>query len=381
MLEAENAVIRSKVKEQGILWPGAYKALGMLKVRESDCLKSNGKPARYLAIPGDGQMNKSHWWMRCWKVPREKMKKQFGLAGSGERSRRSRGRAWTWKGLRRKLVKQGKKDFIQALIAWGVVALLLFKAYSMKNTHIAWKWVAAIAWVRHTPPLHSIYAKVSYRQTYFTLLLEMRQYTALLHRSPFRPQEYDRLTFHTAPFMIAMAVISILELRSVILQYDSDKELLKPQSLMTVLSIGILLMEILTPRPSNFLRKSAILEERARPASEMIHKSRNGSTSSDGNNVDVEGEGDPLLPHSQSLFSGSNDDSDLDLDEEDALLAVSDLVDASYSITDLKQQERATGVRPPPEIRASIFSLATFTYIGCRSHSPPHLSLACWNAY
>ena len=147
MLEAENAVIRSQVKEQGIVWPGAFKALGMLKEKEDHHLKPNRMPAKYLAVPGDGVMHDSDSWIQWWKAPRKKIKKQFRFFGGANRSRKGRRRAWTWKALGQKLVKQGKKDFAQALLAWGVVATVMNKAIFMKDVHTVWKWAAAIAWV------------------------------------------------------------------------------------------------------------------------------------------------------------------------------------------------------------------------------------------
>jgi len=153
MLEAENAVIRSQVKEQGIVWPGAFKALGMLKEKEDHHQKPNRMPLKYLAVPGDGQLHDSDSWIQWWKAPRKKMKKQMRLFGSGRNTsgnnnRRGRRRKWTWSALGHKLLKQGKKDFVQALLAWGVVATVLSKAIFQTDIHTAWKWVTGVAWVR-----------------------------------------------------------------------------------------------------------------------------------------------------------------------------------------------------------------------------------------
>lgn len=202
-------------------------------------------------------------------------------------------------------------------------------------------------------------------QTYFTLLMEVRQYTALLHRSPFRTRKYDRLTFHLAPFMLGMSIISLLELRSVVLQHRSNTEMLGVQVTATVLTLVILLMEIFTPRPSNFVRKSAILEERAREASETSNGRRSASPMSNGDYEDDEDdERSTLLPSSQRHLEESDDD---DLDEEDEVLAALDLMPDDHSISELKEKEQKANLKPPPEIGASIFSLATFTYVGCES--------------
>lgn len=150
MLEAENAVIRSQVKKQGIVWPGAFKALGMLKEKEDHHLKPNRFPSKYLAVPGDAIVHDSDSWIQWWKAPRKKMKKTqlrwFGGSGSSNNGRKGRRRKWTWKELADKLLKQGKKDFIQALLAWAVVGTVLSKAIFMRDVHTVWKWMAGIAW-------------------------------------------------------------------------------------------------------------------------------------------------------------------------------------------------------------------------------------------
>ena len=162
-----------------------------------------------------------------------------------------------------------------------------------------------------------------------------------------------------------MTIISILELRSVILQHHNDKEMLGLQFTATALSLSILLMELLTPRPSNFVRKSTILEERAREASETTHLSRSVSSLSNQGYEDGEDENDSLLPRSQRRSTEESDDEDID--DEDEMLAALDMMPDDYSISELKEKERETSVKAPPEIGASIFSLATFTYIGCRA--------------
>jgi len=164
--------------------------------------------------------------------------------------------------------------------------------------------------------------------------------------------------------MLGMTLISILELRSVILQHHDDKEMLGVQSTATSLSLIVLLLEILTPRPSNFVRKSTILEERAREASETSNGNRSPSPGSNGEyEDDEEDERSSLLPRSQRHTLEESDDEDLD--DEDEMLAALDLMPDDHSISELKEKERKDRVTPPPEIRASIFSLATFTYIGC----------------
>lgn len=152
MLEAENAVIRAQVKQQGIVWPGAFKALGMLKQKENH---HHPKPAikyssKYLAVPGDGLMHDSDSWIQWWKAPRKKMKKKMNwLRGidSKRHGRKSRRRKWTWKELGDKLLQNGKKDFIQALLAWAIVATVFSKSIFMRDIHTGWNWVAGIAWV------------------------------------------------------------------------------------------------------------------------------------------------------------------------------------------------------------------------------------------
>lgn len=147
MLEAENVVIRIQVAKEGILWPGVFKALGLLKEEEDLHLKPNRMPANHLTVPGDGVMHDSDSWTQWWKAPRKKIKEHLRFLTRGNQGRKGRRRGWTWKALGQKLLKQGKKDFVQALLAWGVVATMLSRAIVLKDVHTAWKWTAAIAWV------------------------------------------------------------------------------------------------------------------------------------------------------------------------------------------------------------------------------------------
>ena len=181
--------------------------------------------------------------------------------------------------------------------------------------------------------------------------------------------------------MMVMTIISFLELRSVVLQYRNNEELLGLHIVATALSLSILLMELLTPRPSNFIRKSTILEERAREASETndSRRSRSASSLSNDGYEDGQDENDSLLPRSHRR--SMEDSSDEDIDDEDEMLAALDMMPDDYSISELKEKERETTVKPPPEIGASIFSLATFTYIGCEYRILPSQVFFHWNAY
>lgn len=164
--------------------------------------------------------------------------------------------------------------------------------------------------------------------------------------------------------MLIMTIISFLELRSAVLQHRNNEELVGLQIIATALSLCILLMELLTPRPSNFIRKSTILDERARVASETSGLRRSPSSLSNEGYEDEDDGNDSLMPRSQRR--SLEESSDEDIDDEDEMLAALDLMPDDYSMSELKEKERGTTVKPPPEIGASIFSLATFTYIGCR---------------
>jgi hypothetical protein len=189
--------------------------------------------------------------------------------------------------------------------------------------------------------------------------MEVRQYTALLHRSPFRTRKYDRLTYHVAPFMLFMSMLSLLELRSVILQYSSKGEMLGTQSTATALSLVVLLMEALAPRRSNFLRKSTLLESRSREASQGSYGRRSPSSLSNGEEGSDD-EREALLPSTRLVGSDSEDDNS---DEDEEMLAAIDLLPEDVSEDSRSDKKK---LPPPPEVDASLFSLATFTYIGCR---------------
>lgn len=163
--------------------------------------------------------------------------------------------------------------------------------------------------------------------------------------------------------MLGMSILSLLELRSVILQHRDDKEMIGLQSATTALTIIILLMEILTPRTSNFVRKTKILEARSREASDATITNGNRSVSllSNGDD-DSSDERTSLLPHSRRQMDDTEDEDDMSEDEE--VLAALDMLDDEASVAESKEKEN---VKPPPEVGASIFSLATFTYIGCKS--------------
>lgn len=164
--------------------------------------------------------------------------------------------------------------------------------------------------------------------------------------------------------MLGMSILSLLELRSVILQHRDNKEMIGLQSATTALTILILLMEILTPRTSNFVRKTKILEARTREASDATITNGNRSVSPPSNgDDDSSDERTSLLPHSRRQMDDTEDEDD-DMSEDEEVLAALDMLDDEASVAEPKEREN---VKPPPEVGASIFSLATFTYIGCKS--------------
>lgn len=141
MLEAENAVIRQAVKDQGIVWPGAFKALGLLKERENHHLKPKVHGSKYLQVPNDGRDHASDSWIQWWRSSHNLRttitKKNF--------YKRRRSFAKTI----RKITTHGKKDFVQSLLAWALVALLFIK-YALADRRVSyrgWVLVPAFIWV------------------------------------------------------------------------------------------------------------------------------------------------------------------------------------------------------------------------------------------
>lgn len=196
--------------------------------------------------------------------------------------------------------------------------------------------------------------------------MEVRQYTALLHRSPFRTRKYDRLSYHIGFFILGMMLLSLLELRSVVIQhhFSHNEETVGLQSATAALSLIVFLMEVLTPRPSNFIRKTKILQERADFTSPDV-EDRSPSP------VDYD-ERDQLLPSSHEQINESEDD-DEDLDEEEEMLAALDLM--PDDLEEEKAKERKINVVPPLDVGVSLFSLATYTYIGSECASICHAEL------
>lgn len=170
--------------------------------------------------------------------------------------------------------------------------------------------------------------------------------------------------------MLIMTILSILELRSVILQYGNNEEMLGAQITSTVLTLIVLLMEVLTPRPPNFVRKSKILEQRAREASENSIGNGNGYDRSvspvlNGEEDESNDERSSLLPQSKRYATEVDSEDDEDMSEDEEVMAALELLPDDVSVNDIKEKERQQDIKPPPEVGASIFSLATFTYIGC----------------
>lgn len=147
MLEAENAVIRRAVKQQGIVWPGAFRALGSLKEKPDHHRKPDNDRNKYLAVPRvaengqeDDVAHDGDSWVQFWKSPRD----------AAMRKMRKERERFSWRVTFRRLWRNGKKDFIQALLAWSLVGILWARATLARHHHHPaghWAVAPAVAWV------------------------------------------------------------------------------------------------------------------------------------------------------------------------------------------------------------------------------------------
>ena len=145
MLEAENDVIRETVQRGGIVWPGAFRALGLLKEKENHHVKPDTRGAKYSQVLRDGKFHATNSWVRrCWPF-------QSGSEAGKRVSRRT-----GWRSLAKRVAKEGKKNFVQALIAWALVALLFVKALQM-HTFRGWGMMSGIIWVSCLSKLVGMY--------------------------------------------------------------------------------------------------------------------------------------------------------------------------------------------------------------------------------
>lgn len=143
MLEAENTVIRESVKRQGIVWPEAFRALGLLKEKEDHHRKPNLRKSKYLQVPEDGHDHASDSWIQWWKAGQRDMRRVSRWKAKIKRI--------TTKQVAKQLVKKGKRDFVQGLTAWAVVALLYINAFDAA-TGDAWAYTPSAAWVSYHRP-------------------------------------------------------------------------------------------------------------------------------------------------------------------------------------------------------------------------------------
>lgn len=140
MLEAENAVIRDSVKRQGIVWPEAFKALGLLKEKEDHHKKPDLRKSRYLQVLEDGHDHASDSWIQWWKAGQRDMRRV-------QRWKR-RWRKVKIKKVLERTLKHGKRNFIQSNAAWAIVAVTFVKAYQNPSPSV-WLYTLSIVWVRH----------------------------------------------------------------------------------------------------------------------------------------------------------------------------------------------------------------------------------------
>lgn len=167
----------------------------------------------------------------------------------------------------------------------------------------------------------------------------------MLRRSPFQPKISRLLSYHVGGFLLLYSLISLLDLRSVLLHHPSKTQIAK-QANITALTLLTLFLEIFTAQQPQFIRKSKLKEE------------RDGLLAEDNENGTNANEGTALL--AEDVFEGDHED-----DEDGAeFRAVLDLMPNDL---DSKEETKQRKLAPPPEVGASMFARATFTYLNCKS--------------
>lgn len=185
------------------------------------------------------------------------------------------------------------------------------------------------------------------------MILEVRQFTNALHRSPFQPRKYTTLTYHVAGFMLAYAIIAVLDWRSALLNAVATRREIAVQSSITALSLAILSMELFTPQASNFIRKSDLLSYSKSDENLRLDEADHEEGSGD------QGRADERTALLGAAVPNASQFSELD-EEQEYLAAVGMLPDDDEDSTPLKKEHKAP---PPFEVSRSIFSLATFTFM------------------
>lgn len=339
MLDAENAIIRKSVQSEGIVWAGAFRALKRLKRQENHHLQMLAEEERVAADGGveeDPFAPKGHilrdamgsWISQGWPTVEVETERSSNGAVDGEGVHRTvHRRRRTLLDMMKQHARNGKKDFVQALLAWSIVALLYVRAILFDDTdRIGWSTVPADLWV------------------YFTLLLEVRQYAPLFYQSPFLPRLYTTLSWHVGTWMIVYSLVSLLDFRSTLILQPGQKRIVI-QSILTALSLAVLGLELLTPQSSDFIRKSKLKQQ----AEERKIKQKAAR--------EREGEADES---SASLLEEGQRDKDYEPDDYTALLALMPEDDTVSKDGKLPSEKPAVEAPPPTEVGASLFSLATF---------------------
>jgi hypothetical protein len=180
-------------------------------------------------------------------------------------------------------------------------------------------------------------------KTYFAILLEIRQYAPVLRRSPFQPKISRLLSYHVGGFLLLYSIISILDLRSVLLHQPTKTQVAK-QANITALTLLTFFLEIFTAQQPQFIRKSKLKEERDGLLAED-HEDRTNAN-----------EGTALL--AEDVFEGDHEDEE----DEAQFRAVLDLMPDDLEPKETPNQRK---IAPPPEVGASIFGRATFRYLDC----------------
>lgn len=162
--------------------------------------------------------------------------------------------------------------------------------------------------------------------------------------------------------MLAWSIIALLDFRSTLL-HPPRRKLAVIEATNLALSFIILFMEIFTPQPANFMKKSKLLKERAK---EQAERRKGRRSRADMGSSDRAQERTALLVTGENGEDGSNTYSHGDTsDEEEAdFLASLDILPEDPIKAAEDKERKSEKVEPPPEVGQSIFSLATFTYIG-----------------
>lgn len=218
-------------------------------------------------------------------------------------------------------------------------------------------------------------------------------YSSAILKSPFAPRVASTITWHVGPFVIVYFLISLLDLRSELLAHKSGEQL-REQCAICALSLFVVLLEVLMPQPTRFVKKRQLLQYRHdikekykhfkqrshrmdrsgddfrsvspslhdSDSTSVRHRTKSGETRGREGTVDFSDDGLDRHNERSPLYQGDEDDLDDELEQdEDYVAAMEMLPDDDFDANAVSYSEKRL---PPPEVKASIFGLATFTYMG-----------------